>query len=104
MKKSPDKSSKVNIVEVYADNFIEEIKRISGYLEEYNYIGMDTEFPGIVYPCPAYTQGFYYKYIKTNVDKLKLIQLGVSLFNENGESPAEGATWQFNLRFNLEKD
>ena len=98
------KTPSQNIIEVYESNFIQEIKHLSSYLDNYPIIGMDTEFPGIVYPCPAYTQGFYYKYIKTNVDKLKLIQLGVSLFNENGESPAEGATWQFNLRFNFEKD
>ena len=99
--KSPNQN---NIIEVYDNNFIEEIKHLGSYLDDYPYIGMDTEFPGIVYPCPAYSQGFYYKYIKTNVDKLKLIQLGVTLFNEKGESPNEGATWQFNLRFNHEKD
>ena len=58
MKRTPDKSTKVNIIEVYEDNFIEEIKRISEYLEDYNYIGMDTEFPGIVYGV-NYTQDFY---------------------------------------------
>ena len=100
--RSSSKSPNQNIVEVYENNFIQEIKRLGSYLEKYPIIGMDTEFPGLVYPCP--TQGFYYKYIKTNVDKLKLIQLGVSLFNENGESPPEGATWQFNLRFNCEKE
>lgn len=102
--RSSSKSPNQNIVEVYENNFIQEIKRLGSYLEKYPIIGMDTEFPGLVYPCPNYTQGFYYKYIKTNVDKLKLIQLGVSLFNENGESPPEGATWQFNLRFNCEKE
>ena len=62
------KSSKVNIIEVYADNFISEIKRIGNYLEEYNYIGMDTEFPGIVYGLNQFTTDFYYKSLKTNVD------------------------------------
>ena len=103
MKKSPDKSSKVNIVEVYADNFIEEIKRISGYLEEYNYIGMDTEFPGIVYSV-NYTEDFYYNALKLNVDSLKLIQLGITLCNERGEYPNSISTWQFNLKFDYKKD
>ena len=39
------------IREVYVDNFIQEIKIISNYLSKYPYVGMDTEFPGILYPC-----------------------------------------------------
>ncbi len=92
------------IIEVYEDNFISEIKRVGTYLKDYPYIGMDTEFPGTVYPCMEYTQNFYYKYIRNNVNQLKLIQLGITLCNEKGETAPEGSTWQFNLRFNLEKD
>ena len=103
MKRTSDKSSKVNIIEVYEDNFIQEIKRISGYLEDYNYIGMDTEFPGIVYAV-NYTQDFYYKALKTNVDALKMIQLGITLCNDKGEYPDEISTWQFNLKFDYKKD
>ena len=33
------------IKEVYADNFILEIKNISKLLSQYPYVGMDTEFP-----------------------------------------------------------
>lgn len=99
--KLPQKQS---IIEVYEDNFITEIKRVSTFLKDYPYIGMDTEFPGTVYPCQTYGPNFYYKYIKTNVDQLKLIQLGITLCNEKGETAPEGSTWQFNLRFNLDKD
>ena len=95
---------KQNIIEVYEDNFISETKRMSTFLKDYPYIGMDTEFPGTVYPCPSYTQEFYYKYIKINVDKLKLIQLGITLCNEKGETGPDGTTWQFNLKFNIESD
>ena len=95
---------KTNITEVYETNFIAEIKRLSSYLDEYHYIGMDTEFPGMVYPCPSYTQDFYYRFIKTNVDKLKLIQLGITLLNDKGETAPEGSTWQFNLSFNVDED
>lgn len=75
------------IIEVYQDNFIKEIKRIGKYLKQYPYIGMDTEFPGIVYPCISNAPDFYYQYIKLNVDKLKLIQLGITLTNGKGEQP-----------------
>ncbi len=92
------------IKEVYADNFIQEIKNISNYLPQYPYIGMDTEFPGVIYPCPVASQDFYYKYTKVNVDKLKLIQLGITLTNDKGEYPPYTCTWQFNLHFDCDKD
>lgn len=92
------------IVEVYADNFVKEIKHLSSLLEKYNYVGMDTEFPGTVYNLANFTNDFYYKTIKINVDSLKLIQLGVTLTNAKGEKPQDIHTWQFNLKFNYKKD
>ena len=92
------------IIEVYSDNFIKEIKNIGKYLKSYPYIGMDTEFPGIVYPCPNYTPDFYYQFTKANVDKLKLIQIGITLTNEKGDFPPFNSTWQFNFKFDYEKD
>ena len=89
------------IIEVYEDNFVEELKNLSALLEEYNYVGMDTEFPGTVYFVDKKTEDFYYKTLKKNVDKLKLIQLGVTLTNEKGEYPKNYPyhTWQFNFEF-----
>ena len=89
------------IIEVYEDNFIEEMKNLSRLLEEYNYAGMDTEFPGTVYNVDNMTEDFYYRTLKRNVDKLKLIQLGITLKNEKGEYPKNYPyhTWQFNLEF-----
>ena len=57
------------IREVYADNFVEEIKIISNNLLQYPYVGMDTEFPGVIYPCPVASLDYYYQYTKVNVDK-----------------------------------
>ena len=94
------------IIEVYADNFVEEIKKLSSLLEEYNYIGMDTEYPGIVYYIQDMTNDFYYRTLKMNVDSLKLIQLGVTLMNSKGEFPKNQKyhTWQFNFEFDKTKD
>ena len=92
------------IMEVYENNFIQEIKNISKLLNKYPYVGMDTEFPGLVYKCPVCTNDFYYKFNKVNVDKLKLIQLGITLTNDKGEYPPNICTWQFNLNFDIEKD
>jgi CCR4-NOT transcription complex subunit 7/8 len=94
------------IIEVYSHNFVQEIKTISTLIEEYNYIGMDTEFPGTVYCINNFTQDFYYKTLKLNVDSLKLIQLGITLTNSKGEYPKNYPyhTWQFNLEFDINND
>jgi CCR4-NOT transcription complex subunit 7/8 len=89
-----------DIVEVWHDNFEEEMDRISRLITKYNYVGMDTEFPGICYQ-DANLQG--YSFIKKNVDNLKLIQVGFALSDENGNSPSP-STWQFNFKFDLKED
>lgn len=89
------------IVEVWEHNFEEEMAKIHDLLEKYNYVAMDTEFPGV------YVQGDHitgYTLIKSNVDILKLIQVGVTLADENGNCPSPVSTWQFNLRFDLTTD
>jgi hypothetical protein len=92
--------AKTEIVEVWEDNFEEEMEKISELLRDYNFVAMDTEFPGICIQGEAYTG---YNLIRSNVDALKLIQVGISLSNESGVSPSV-STWQFNLKFDLKVD
>ena len=94
------------IIEVYEDNFIEQIKIIGTLLDEYSYIGMDTEYPGIVYSVQTMTKDFYYKTLKMNIDSLKIIQLGITLTNSKGEYPKNYKyhTWQFNFEFDKKND
>ncbi len=92
------------IREVFLDNFVKEIKILSNFLEKYNYIAMDTEFPGFVYQSSVNSKDSYYRTIKTNVDKLKLIQVGITIRDQKGNSPACASTWQFNLKFDLNND
>jgi CCR4-NOT transcription complex subunit 7/8 len=92
------------IMEVYKDNFVQEMKNLISLLDEYNYIGMDTEFPGIVYSVSSITDDFYFKTMQLNVDSLKLIQLGLTLSNSKGEYPKPYHTWQFNFEFDYIKD
>lgn len=67
---------------------------------------------------------YHYQTLRCNVDLLKVIQLGITLFNENGEMPLPfppensgntsapyphsstitPCTWQFNFQFSLEQD
>ena len=94
------------IIEVYEDNFIQEIKNIGSLIEEYNYIGMDTEYPGTVYCVKNMTNDFYFRTLKMNVDSLKIIQLGITLTNSKGEFPKNYKyhTWQFNFQFDKNID
>ena len=43
---------------------------------------------------------YHFQTMRTNVDVLKIIQLGITLSDEQGNSP-EVSTWQFNFAFNL---
>jgi len=99
-------NDQLGIIEVYEDNFVEQIKILATLLEDFNYIGMDTEFPGTVFHVENITEDFYYKSLKKNVDKLKLIQLGITLTNEKGEYPKNYPyhTWQFNLEFDKDTE
>lgn len=91
----------LEIVEVWEDNFEEEMEKIMQLIETYKYVAMDTEFPGVYYQGDQYTG---YNMIKKNVDALKLIQVGITLADENGNTPKPTSTWQFNLRFDLTTD
>lgn len=89
------------IVEVWEDNFEEEMYKVSQLIEKYKYVAMDTEFPGVYFQSSDLTG---YNLIKANVDVLKLIQVGITLADEEGNSPSPISTWQFNLRFDLSSD
>jgi CCR4-NOT transcription complex subunit 7/8 len=102
--KDKSKQTCYTIREVYSDNFVEEIKNLSELLEVYNVVAMDTEFPGVVYQSVVNTRETYYRTIKANVDKLKLIQVGITISDKEGNYPAEVCTWQFNLKFDLNTD
>ncbi len=94
------------IKDVYANNFKEEMMKIANLIEEFPFIGMDTEFPGIVYSKEnQQLRGLSnYQLTKLNVDSLKLIQVGITLSDKNGYYPEETCTWQFNLKFDVNTD
>lgn len=56
---------------------------------------MDTEFPGItIYPTGTIEESDYeYQLIKENVRKQKIIQIGISIADENGNVPEGISTW-----------
>lgn len=69
-----------------------------------SWINQDTEFPGVVVrPIGEFrsTVDYQYQLLRCNVDLLKIIQLGLTFMNEDGDYPPGTTTWQFNFKFNL---
>ncbi|XP_038651726.1 CCR4-NOT transcription complex subunit 8 isoform X2 [Scyliorhinus canicula] len=95
------------IREVWANNLEEEMRKIRLIIQKYNYIAMDTEFPGVVVrPIGEFrsTVDYQYQLLRCNVDLLKIIQLGLTFMNEKNQYPPGTSTWQFNFKFNLTED
>lgn len=95
------------IRDVWASNMEDEFKIIRQIVQKYNYVAMDTEFPGVVArPIGEFrsTADYQYQLLRCNVDLLKIIQLGLTFLDENGKSPQGYTTWQFNFKFNLTED
>ncbi|CAI9261812.1 unnamed protein product [Lactuca saligna] len=106
------KSDSIQIREVWNDNLEEEFALIRNIVDDFPYIAMDTEFPGIVLrPVGNFknSNDYHYQTLKDNVDMLKLIQLGLTFSDEEGNLPTCGTDkqciWQFNFReFNVNED
>ena len=106
------KGDSILIREVWNDNLEEEFAHIREIVDDFPYIAMDTEFPGIVLrPVGNFknSNDYHYQTLKDNVDVLKLIQLGLTFSDEQGNLPTCGTDkyciWQFNFReFNVNED
>ncbi|XP_059171878.1 CCR4-NOT transcription complex subunit 7-like [Physella acuta] len=95
------------IRDVWASNMEEELRNISRVVKTHRYIAMDTEFPGVVArPIGEFrsTQEYTYHQMKCNVNLLKIIQIGFTFFDEDGNRAQPISTWQFNFKFCLGDD
>lgn len=99
-------SESLEIRNVWAENVEEEMSYIRELIETHPYVAMDTEFPGVVARpvSETYSPDFHYKSLKVNVDLLKIIQLGLSFADEEGNFAKGCPCWQFNFKFNLKDD
>ncbi|KAK4158421.1 ribonuclease H-like domain-containing protein [Chaetomidium leptoderma] len=119
-------AQKGRIREVWKHNLHEEMANLRDLVDRYPYIAMDTEFPGVVARPMGGFRGksdYHYQCLRTNVDLLRVIQIGIALFNEDGEQPPARPSstdsadlrrtgnqaplpyaWQFNFKFSLKED
>lgn len=96
----------IEIRDVWASNLEIEMEHIREILEKYPYVAMDTEFPGVV-ARPSGDFGptdILYQTLRCNVDLLKLIQLGLSFTDGEGNWAENCTCWQFNFKFSLSGD
>ncbi|ETV95179.1 hypothetical protein H310_11441 [Aphanomyces invadans] len=97
----------VEIRDVWASNLDEEMKKVRQIVRRKCYVAMDTEFPGVVArPIGSFTTTTEYQYqtLRCNVDLLRIIQLGLAFFHEDGTVMRDCPVWQFNFKFSLNED
>jgi len=88
-------SSSTRIKQVWEWNFYNEMLCINDRLDTYRTIAFDTEFPGFLHRTPRRSsEEKVYEDLKYNVDQTKIVQLGLTLFDEEGNI---GGTWQVNF-------
>ncbi|KAI0301166.1 CAF1-domain-containing protein [Multifurca ochricompacta] len=95
------------IREVWAPNLDLEMRNIRDLIDKYPYVALDTEFPGVVArPIGTFktSSDYHYQTMRCNVDLLKIIQIGLTLSDDDGDYPQEVSTWQFNFHFSINED
>ncbi|XP_068651824.1 probable CCR4-associated factor 1 homolog 11 [Aristolochia californica] len=102
---APCKKPVILFRRVWAQNVVSEFELIKSLLPRFHCVSMDTEFPGFVFESPSVRERnqphVQYQVLKLNVDALKLIQLGLTLCDADGNLPHLGTkccyVWEFNF-------
>ncbi|XWS62799.1 hypothetical protein CRYUN_Cryun06bG0041500 [Craigia yunnanensis] len=104
----------VIVRQVFAEDLKSEFRIIQNVIANYPFVSMDTEFPGTIFKqhkriIQESNPVINYQYMKSNIDALKIIQLGLTLSDSEGNLPDFGTpfcyAWEFNFRdFDIKKD
>lgn len=112
----PPPARQVVVRSVWSGNLESEFLLIRSLIDLFPIISMDTEFPGVVVrpskDDPNIRQRdptAHYSSLKANVDMLNLIQIGLTLSDDDGNFPDLGTDqsyiWEFNFRdFDVARD
>lgn len=104
MNQDPSRNEECGIRDVWRHNLEDEFVMIRKVVNKYCFVAMDTEFPGVVArPIGEFrsTADYQYQLLRCNVDLLKIIQLGLTFMDDEGNTPTGFSTWQFNFKFSL---
>ncbi|KAJ8485485.1 hypothetical protein OPV22_017970 [Ensete ventricosum] len=108
-----DDAAGVEFRDVWADNLEAEFAVIREVVDDFPFVAMDTEFPGVaIRPLGDFktVADSNYHVLRANVDLLHLIQLGLTFSDAEGNLPASAnggrpVVWQFNFReFDVDRD
>ncbi|KAM7504980.1 hypothetical protein LguiB_003884 [Lonicera macranthoides] len=102
---------------VWSENLESEFELIRHLVDQYPFVSMDTEFPGVVVRPSGDSNNYipdrnpksHFSILKTNVNLLNLIQVGLTFSDADGNLPELGTEsryiWEFNFRdFNVARD
>ncbi|XP_047309392.1 probable CCR4-associated factor 1 homolog 6 [Impatiens glandulifera] len=99
----------VMVINVWKENMDHEVEEITQIVREFNFVAFDTEFPGTIIKSPNSDILLPYSVLRENVNRTKLIQLGFTLGDQDGNLPKDEnqkkKVWQFNFSdFDLTTD
>ena len=74
--------------------------------KRYKYVVVNTKYPGLIFrnDFPEQSSDYTYDLMQRNVNLLQVIQIGFSFFDCVGNLAIPNHTWQFNFKFDLDKD
>jgi CCR4-NOT transcription complex subunit 7/8 len=93
------------IREVWGSDVEEEFILISELAESYPFVSLDAQFPGLLAKARFSSDERERYHTQTfNMNLIKIVQIGLTLGNGDGQLATPYCTWQFNFKFNLAED
>ncbi|SCU92249.1 LADA_0F15390g1_1 [Lachancea dasiensis] len=94
--------------DVWSNNLHAEFSQIRKLVDQYSVVSVSTEFVGtIARPMGNFRSknDYHYQTMRSNVDLLNPVQIGISISDARGNKPETGpSTWQFNFQFDVTQE